>query len=443
MLRPGLLSSMTRIALVCSEPIRESMAGIGIRYLEFARRLPAAGIDAVLVSPSSLREMLRLGLSADRVRHFEGGRLSRILDDCDGIVVQGHLTAEVLGQLPDKPTAIDLYDPYLIENLAYAQDRWSNPFAHDRRAWLQQMSRGDFFLCSSEDQRLFYLGFLTSLGRVNPDSVRRDPGLSQLIAVVPFGVPEELPQHRPYLPAAPVGSRRFLFGGLYDWYDPWTVLEALEILNRPDWSVVFVRNPNPETTPQTLMSEVERWAAGRGWLGNRVRVIDWVPAERRFDLLRDVDGLVATHDATIEAQLSMRTRFLEAMLAGCPVVTSECGPLARLIVERNAGVAVPTRDPAALARYLGGMFDDSSALSRRVEAGRALAAEFSWSRAIVPLLPFCRSPWIDPDKLESDFPASSMAMGFRSAIPALSSARVVKNRILRGLRRYRRWRGLA
>ena len=32
---------MTRIALVSSEAIRPRMAGIGIRYLELARRLPA------------------------------------------------------------------------------------------------------------------------------------------------------------------------------------------------------------------------------------------------------------------------------------------------------------------------------------------------------------------------------------------------------------------
>ena len=42
-----------RLALVCSEPIRERMAGIGIRYLEMARRLPALGVDTVLLSPGA------------------------------------------------------------------------------------------------------------------------------------------------------------------------------------------------------------------------------------------------------------------------------------------------------------------------------------------------------------------------------------------------------
>ena len=52
---------MTRIALLSSEPIRPLMAGIGIRYLELARRLPAYGIDVVLVSPAAPEETAALG----------------------------------------------------------------------------------------------------------------------------------------------------------------------------------------------------------------------------------------------------------------------------------------------------------------------------------------------------------------------------------------------
>ena len=48
---------MSRIALLCSEPLRERMAGIGIRYLELARRLPQAGIDTVLISAGPAEEV--------------------------------------------------------------------------------------------------------------------------------------------------------------------------------------------------------------------------------------------------------------------------------------------------------------------------------------------------------------------------------------------------
>ena len=48
---------MTRIALLPSEAIRPQMAGIGIRYLELARRLPRPGIEAVLVTSGDPAEV--------------------------------------------------------------------------------------------------------------------------------------------------------------------------------------------------------------------------------------------------------------------------------------------------------------------------------------------------------------------------------------------------
>ncbi len=47
---------MTRIALLSSEPVRPRMAGIGIRYLQFARFLPEQGLDVVLLTPAEPAE---------------------------------------------------------------------------------------------------------------------------------------------------------------------------------------------------------------------------------------------------------------------------------------------------------------------------------------------------------------------------------------------------
>ena len=222
---------MPKIALVSSEPLRERVAGIGLRYLELARRLPGYGIDVVAVSPADPGET---PLPEGTVRRFAAGRLSELLADCDGAVAQGQLANDLLLECPELPVAIDLYDPWLVENLHYAPELGLDPYRNDHATWVLQLSRGDFFLCSSEEQRLFYSGFLAALGRVNPRRLAADPDLAGLIAPVPFGVPEELPPHRPFLePAGPEpGARRLLFGALYDWYDPWTLLDALELLER-------------------------------------------------------------------------------------------------------------------------------------------------------------------------------------------------------------------
>ncbi|MBV8200934.1 MAG: hypothetical protein JOZ15_09965, partial [Acidobacteria bacterium] len=199
---------MTRIALLSSEPMRPRMAGIGIRYFEFARRLAAAGLETVLLSPAAPEESAGLALPDVELRRCEPGRLAEQLAGCDAAVAQGQLANDLVLAAPELPAALDLYDPWLIENLSYLGTLGLDPYRNDHATWLLQMSRGDFFLCSSEEQRSFYLGFLAALGRVNPELAARDPDLRSLIDVVPFGVPERLPAHQPYLPPRLAGEKR-------------------------------------------------------------------------------------------------------------------------------------------------------------------------------------------------------------------------------------------
>jgi glycosyltransferase involved in cell wall biosynthesis len=381
---------MTRIALVSSEPIRPRMAGIGIRYLEFARHLAARDLAVVLLSPASPEESAGLQLPGVELRRCERARLAEELAGCDAAVAQGQLANDVALAAPALPVALDLYDPWLVENLAYLETLGLDPYRNDHASWLLQMSRGDFFLCSSEEQRGFYLGFLAAIGRVNPELAARDPDLRSLIDVVPFGVPDELPPHRPLLEPRRPGARRLLFGGLYDWYDPWTLLAALETAGREDWELLLIRNPNPGT-PQRLLAEVERRCRRLGWWGSRVLPLDWVPVERRYDLLRDVDLLVAPHRPTLETRLSLRTRFLDALAAGCPVVATDGGVMGRLLREHRAGWVVPPGDAAALAGAIAEALEPAPAPAWR-QGAAALLASFRWDRALAPLLRFCREP---------------------------------------------------
>jgi hypothetical protein len=81
--------------------------------------------------------------------------------------------------------------------------------ANALRALHDQLRVGDFFLCASERQRDYWLGWLEALGRVNPRTHGADPDLRGLIDVVPFGVPSEPPRgSRGPGPAPPSGSER-------------------------------------------------------------------------------------------------------------------------------------------------------------------------------------------------------------------------------------------
>lgn len=416
---------MSRVGLVCSEPLRERMAGIGIRYLEMARALAGAGFEVVLVSPRPDGEAtvsLAVPPGVD-TRVFEPGMLGSQLAGCAAVVAQGQLANDVAIGLPHLPLAIDLFDPWLVENMHYSETLGYDPYRNDHASWVLQASAADFVLCSSEEQRLFYLGFLAALGRLNPERLAVDPRLDGLIGVAPFGQPAELPPPRRLLPARAGGERRILFGGLYDWYDPWPLLEALERLDRAarlDWRLFLVRNPNPGT-PQRLLGEVEAWCRARGFQPGRVELLDWVPYERRYDLLREVDLLAATHRLSLETELSMRTRFLDALRVGCPVLTTAGGTISRRLRECGAGWVVPERDPRAVERALEEILvageQGAEEVRNRTARGRELAAEFTWSRALEPLVRFCTNPKRDPTKDQFAFRPATRApddsLGFR------------------------------
>ena len=163
---------MTRVGLVSSEPIRPAMGGIGIRYLELARGLSARGFDLQVLSPAEPAESAAAGLHAVEVELYGPEPLARLLSTVDAVVAQGQLANEVVLAEPEVPVVVDLYDPWMIENLHYAPELGYEPFRNDHASWVLQLSRADGFLCASREQRLFYLGFLAALGRVNPRKPR-------------------------------------------------------------------------------------------------------------------------------------------------------------------------------------------------------------------------------------------------------------------------------
>lgn len=419
---------MTRVALLASEPIRPLMGGIGVRYLELARRLPDQGFDVVLISPAEVEETASCGLDRASVRRFERERLAELVADRDVVVAQGQLANDLLVADLALPVVIDLYDPWLVENLHYAPRLGLEPYRNDHASWVLQLARGDFFLCSSSEQRLFYLGFLAALGRVNPRRLAIDPTLERLLAVVPFGCEPPGGERRPLLPPREPGERRILFGGVYDWYDVATFAAAIERLEGPGWRAFAVRHQSPETTPQSAFSELEREVRRRPQLAKRIRWLDRVPAGRRFDLLGEVDCLAAPHRASLESELSFRTRFLEALAAGCPVVVSRGGTMARRVAERDAGWVVEVGDAEALAGAVTTIAGGGAEVAARVARGRELAGEYSWARVLRPLAGFLSAPAVDPTK---------EAFGFRpsTSVPSDSWPRRARRRLERWRRR--------
>ena len=89
----------------------------------------------------------------------------------------------------------------------------------------------------------------------------------------------------------------------------------------------------------------------------------------------DVPALLADSDVFVLSSRSegLPVSVLEAMAAELPVVASDVGGLAELVIDGETGMLVPSGDPAALARALGRLLDDRELRQKLGAAGRARA----------------------------------------------------------------------
>jgi len=393
---------VSRAFLICPEPVRRLTAGVGTRFVTLARVLAAAGHRVTLAVPNDPGEAV-VASEGVNIIHAEPDRLGTQADGHDWVLVHGHLGNHYLSQRDDLPVVVDLYDPFLIENLHYHRELGFAPYNTDHATWRLQMSRGDLFLCSSEEQRLYYLGWLSALGRVNPLSLEDDPQLARLIVELPFGTPDEpppAPQQDHILEGLPADATVLYFGGIYDWYDPEVVLEALPLLLEADprTVLVFVEHPHPELTPLGVAANARRRAEEKGWLGREVRFESWRPLDRRYELPLASDLAVVCHRPGLETDLSLRTRIVDLLWLGLPLVVTDGGAMARVVRETGAGIAVPSGDAAAVAEAVQTLVSDPALRRRAADAGRSWAGGRGWQSVAAPLLEFADRPRRDPHR---------------------------------------------
>lgn len=396
---------MTRnVALVCPEPLRERVQGIGIRFLEMASCLARDHRVTLWAPNEDIPPKYGNG-----IRPFDPNRFARDLSRQDIVIVQGHVS-EMCFDLLDRvapharpAVVVDLYDPFLVENLHYASTLGERVFVRDRGILSRQLMRGDFFLTSSESQRLFYIGLLLGLGRLVPAVFHEDPTLRTWIEVVPFGVrplngepnisqPGRL---KGVIPGIGPEDVVIFFGGVYDWYDPFTLVEAATPLVADGWPLrmVFCENPNRAVTPQHRLEQLRQWASLKGWTGRYVFFIPWFAYDKRFSFYRDVDVAVCLHRPSLETDLSLRTRLLDYMNAGIPMVVSEGGEGSRLVQQAGAGLLVKPADWIGTYRALNRLISDQAFRRQCGENGRQWVHQhMSWDRTLEPLQAFCRNP---------------------------------------------------
>jgi glycosyltransferase involved in cell wall biosynthesis len=398
---------VSSVLIVNHEPLTDRMSGPSIRNWELATIL-AQYHTTTLTAPGPPRR------TSDRfaVVPYDQQTLPALVNRHDIVLAIGYLVGVQPSLWMARHLIVDLYDPTLLEALHQNSDSslaQRNAIVTDvARALTRAIQVGDIFICASERQRDFWTGWMGAAGRINPQIHAADPSLTKLLRVVPFGLPSDPPRAtrqvlRGVVPG--IGLQDFVVlwgGGMWNWFDPICLIKAAaQVRSRlPELRVVFpsMRSPSPLVPEMSIAQRAIDLANELGLTGSTVFFdTGWVPYEERASLLLEANVGISLHQCDVETRYSFRTRVLDYLWAGLPVITTEGDSMADLVREAGLGLVVPAGDVDALGAALLELANDKDRRRHCAERARMLASRFEWPNVAQPLLDYCADPARAPD----------------------------------------------
>jgi glycosyltransferase involved in cell wall biosynthesis len=416
--RGDAVNGHTSVLIVSHDIVGPRMAGPGIRYWELARVL-GHYFEVTLAVP----EEINLSTADVHLWPYDPSRwdsLAPAVERAETILLCG----DVLAWFPmleeaGLPLIVDGYDPHPLETLELFAGAPEQEQRHrEREHILQTQCRvGDFFICASERQRDWWLGLLEAVGRINVYTYGEDPSLRRLVDVVPFGLPSSPPRHTRQVlkgvwPSIELEDKVVLWGGgLWQWLDPLTAIRAMARVqeHRADVKLIFpgTSHPNTATVPDMPIHQVAvRLAEELGLLNRCVLFGDWVPYDEWPAYLMESDVGLSLHFDTVEARLAFRSRVLDYVWAGLPMVVTRGDSTSELIKQHRLGTVVSYQDVKGVAEAILILLDTppQTFYNRFADARSAL----TWEKAAAPLVAFCHHPRHAPDRLAREQPSGSL-----------------------------------
>jgi glycosyltransferase involved in cell wall biosynthesis len=310
---------------------------------------------------------------------------------------------------------VDLIAPLALELAEVEADRAARRRAAVRwrsREMVAHIAAADLVLCGNERLRDLALGAGMAAGLLASHAA---VPLQERFAVVPQGIDAEPPRrHGSPLRREGIGGDgdriAVWAGGLWSWLDPLTAIKAVERLRpaRPDLKLAFVglEHPDPvqRRSHEHVLAEAVTYARDRALEDAVAFRPRWLSREEYVDHLLDADVGVSLHGPTLEGRFGTRTRVLDYLYAGLPVICTRGDAMSDLVAATGVGQAVEPLDVVGCAAALDRL---TTGTTQRL-SDRAVLEPFLWHNVARPLVDYCRDP--GPPQRRSRGAALALAM---------------------------------
>ena len=378
-----------KILIVCNDHIGKTMAGPGIRAWELAGALVRQGHDVAI-----LARHLERGFTSDTVTFVGTTSFSNLFTwiwRSDLVIQPGRPISILLSVLFHRKIFFDQYDPVIFEFLEKKANSFSDRLNKKMFLLLWRLRQrmilrfGDGFFVANEKQKDLLIGQMTMLGHTNKFGA---------VTILPFGLQDSKPvKTRSVLRGTKIKDTDFLLvwgGGIWDWFDPFTLLQALAKIKatRADIKAYFpgIKPPSPDARKMAVVDRFLAEARTLGLLENTVFVnTEWTPYEQRADYLLEANAGISLHRDSMETRFAFRTRMLDYLWAGLPMIASQGDSWADNIDRKGLGITVRPGDIDGLVDAIRQMADDGTFRSAARERVRDASAAYQWDALIATL----------------------------------------------------------
>ncbi len=361
------------------------MAGPGIRYWEMARAFEQKGHSSAILS-RHLEEGFSGGVTFVGKASFFN--LIRWIWRSDYVVQTGRPLSIFLSILFRKKSIYDQYDPVIFELLEIRPSGWDGKLRVQSLLLLWKIRQrlilrfGKRFLVANEKQKDLLIGQMTMIGHVDKLAS---------ITILPFGLPKTKPRkNRVILRGSKIKETDFLLvwgGGIWDWFDPFTLLDALSKLSaqRDDIKVYFpgINPPSPDSRKMAVKDAFLKKAVALGLLDTAIFVNSgWTAYEERADYLLEADAGISLHYNSMETRFAFRTRMLDYLWVGLPIIASKGDSWADIIDQMGLGITVAPEDADGLANAIVKIAGDRQFRNQCRVRVQIHAADYEWDKLV-------------------------------------------------------------
>lgn len=384
---------MSRVLLLSHEIVGKSMSGPGIRYYEFAKALSEHHTVTLLIpNDPELHEEFSIIKTSKKT-------LKEEIKKCD-ILISQLISPRIalLAKLAGVKIILDAYDPLPIENLeVYKHNSLSTQNFQSKRildVFRFSFQIADTYLAASVKQRDLWIGFLLNIGKITPKIYLEDPSLKNMIDIVPFGLSKNPPNpnikgFRERLGLKSTDQVILWGGGIWNWFDPLTLIRAIYEISkfREDIFLVFmgVKPPNPHIPEMEMAQKAVELAKSLNLFDRKIFFnFGWTTYEERQGYLNEANIGISLHFDNLETQFAFRTRILDYIWAGLPIIASRGDFFADFIEKNNLGLIVSSNHVKEVKDAILNLCDNENAMYKENLA--KIQSQYYWEEVVKPIL---------------------------------------------------------